>query len=153
GLYEWAEAMGFPYECNNADFSSGSSNCGTGTTYTVATEHQGLCPTGWHIANNTDTAALYSYLGGTGIAGGKMKETGTTHWSFPNTGADNSSGFNGLPSGYRNYNGVYFSLQYNGIFLLSTVTDSGLDLVFTGTTANEYGMYRVSGRSIRCVKD
>jgi len=157
-LYEWAEAMGFPYQCNNADFSSGSSNCGTANTYTVANEHQGICPSGWHIANYADMAILDNYLGGLEVAGGKIKEAGTTHWSSPNTGADNSSNFTGLPGGYRNYNGAYFSLQYNGIFLISTkpanTINSGIvDLAFNATTAAEYDIYRVAGHSIRCVKN
>jgi len=157
-LYEWAEAMGFPYQCNNADFSSGSSNCGTANTYTVANEHQGICPSGWHIANYADTAILDNYLGGLEVAGGKIKEAGTTHWSSPNTGADNSSNFTGLPGGYRNCNGAYFSLQYNGIFLISTkpanTINSGIvDLAFNATTAAEYDIYRVAGHSIRCVKN
>jgi hypothetical protein len=32
-----------------------------------------------------------------------MKEAGTTHWI--QYGCHNSSGFTGLPGGYRNYNG------------------------------------------------
>ncbi|MEI7620483.1 MAG: FISUMP domain-containing protein [Candidatus Falkowbacteria bacterium] len=160
GLYEWSEAMKFPYECNNADFSTGSSNCGTGTTYTINDEHQGLCPSGWHVANKNDITDLYSYLGGISIAGGKLKETGTTHWTSPNTGADNSSGFTALPGGYRNYNGSFFSGAYNGIFTLSNKldnvsinTNSMLDLGFNSAAANDYGMYRVTGLAIRCVQN
>jgi hypothetical protein len=40
-----------------------------------------------------------------------MKEAGTTHWIH---GCYNSSGFTGLPGGYRNYNGssTHWQLRY-----------------------------------------
>ena len=31
--------------------------------------------------------------------GGILKETGTTHWNFPNTGATDEIGFTALPGG------------------------------------------------------
>jgi hypothetical protein len=46
-------------------------------------------------------------LGGESVAGGKLKETGTSHWESPNTGATNESGFTALPSGYRNFAGAF----------------------------------------------
>jgi hypothetical protein len=58
---------------------------------------------------------LVNQYGGYLNAGGDLKETGTTHWLSPNTGATNSSGWTGLPGGLRNPNGTYFNLGYQGI--------------------------------------
>jgi uncharacterized protein (TIGR02145 family) len=58
-----------------------------------------LAPIGWHVPNTQDFLKLNAFLGGTTVAGGKMKEIGTTHWNSPNTGATNSSGFASLPGG------------------------------------------------------
>lgn len=58
-----------------------------------------LCPSGWHVPNNTEWAVLASYLGGPEVAGGKMKVPGTDYWNSPNTGATNSSGFSAFPGG------------------------------------------------------
>lgn len=62
---------------------------------------QGICPAGWHLPAPGEWDELINFLGGIFIAGGKMKETGTTHWIYGNTGADNLSGFSGLPGGLR----------------------------------------------------
>ena len=49
-----------------------------------------------------------------------MKETGTTHWVSPNTGATNESGFTGLPGGYRYYDGVFSNLGSVGVWWSSS---------------------------------
>jgi uncharacterized protein (TIGR02145 family) len=63
--------------------------------YSVYTDK--LCPIGWHVPTDAEWTILTDYLGGEIVAGGKLKETGTTHWSLPNNGATNESGFTGLP--------------------------------------------------------
>jgi uncharacterized protein (TIGR02145 family) len=60
-----------------------------------------LPPAGWHVPTNDEFETLKTELGGWEIAGGKLKETGLLHWDDPNTGADNSSGFNGRGGGSR----------------------------------------------------
>lgn len=60
-----------------------------------------LAPAGWHVPTEGDWNKLSTYLGGATLAGGKMKVTGTYYWGKPNIGATNSSGFSGLPGGFR----------------------------------------------------
>jgi uncharacterized protein (TIGR02145 family) len=43
-----------------------------------------VCPKGWRLPTDDEWAELSEYLGGEKIAGGKLKETGTTHWKSPN---------------------------------------------------------------------
>ena len=65
-----------------------------------------LAPSDWNVSSVTDWSLLLNYLGGSSIAGGKMKsigiiQDGTGLWYSPNTDATNFSGFTGLPGGYR----------------------------------------------------
>jgi len=90
---------------------------------------KGICPEGWQIPVDTelgiftvsdwntliyflDPLANFSYFSDvtSTSAGGKMKTTGTTFWKAPNEGANNKSGFSGLPSGYRNHYGEFQDL-------------------------------------------
>lgn len=68
--------------------------------YYAATDSRGFVA-GWHLPSKTEVETLVTYLGNVSVAGGHLKETGFTYWSSPNTGADNSSGFNLRGSGYR----------------------------------------------------
>ena len=57
---------------------------------------RGLAPMGWHVPTDAEWTTLSTSLGGDAAAGGAMKETGTTHWTTPNTGATNCSLHQGL---------------------------------------------------------
>ncbi len=66
-----------------------------------------LCPTGWHVPTDIDWNNLIGYLGGSFVASSALKEVGISHWTSPNSDADNSSGFTALPAGHRMLNGVF----------------------------------------------
>ena len=83
--------------------------------------NKNICPTGFHVPTDTEWTTLTTYLGGESVAGGKMKESGTSHWASPNTGATNESGFNILPAGYRNIDGSFFSKGDTAYFWTNTL--------------------------------
>jgi uncharacterized protein (TIGR02145 family) len=58
-------------------------------------------PEGLHLPTKEEWEELIEYLGGSDVAGGRMKENGTT-WEHPNTDGTNSSGFTARPAGYKN---------------------------------------------------
>jgi uncharacterized protein (TIGR02145 family) len=73
-----------------------------------------LAPSDWNVPSVADWSLLFNYLEGNSVAGGKMKEAGLNHWLDPNTDATNSSGFTGLPGGYRPTNTLGQNLTGTG---------------------------------------
>jgi uncharacterized protein (TIGR02145 family) len=131
------------------------------TWYTV-NDSRNIAPVGWHVASNTEWTKLIVYLGGGFNSGGRFKEIGTTHWSNPNTGATNESGFTALPSGGRKGNGVFFYIGSATYWWTSTecsgcANKSGVDW-YLDNNFSSFGIYfgydnPSLGLSVRCVKD
>jgi uncharacterized protein (TIGR02145 family) len=123
--------------------------------YAVATGK--LCPTGWHVPTSADWTTLIDYLGGEDIAGGKIKETGLSHWQSPNTGATNESSLTGLPGGTRDENGTYVNIGSYGIWWSSTASSISFAncriLYSFGEKILSSGNSKVFGNSVRCLKD
>jgi uncharacterized protein (TIGR02145 family) len=122
-----------------------------------------LCPIGWHVPTDAEWNTLITYLGGESSAFIKLKESGTTHWSSPNTDATNESGFTALPGGKRASfapNGgfpEFAGMGYSGFWWSSTEDDTDNSLCMN--VDNDYLIvYRwpnlkVDGLSIRCLKN
>jgi uncharacterized protein (TIGR02145 family) len=84
-----------------------------------------LAPTGWHVPSDSEWTVLVEYLGGdTMVAGGKLKEAGTTHLRSPHFGATDEVGFTALPGAERIYNGLFWYLGECGIWWSATACDS-----------------------------
>jgi uncharacterized protein (TIGR02145 family) len=118
-----------------------------------------LCPTGWHVPADAEWSTLTNYLGGENVAGGKLKETGTTHWLSPNTGATNETGFTALPGGYRYIEGTFYSVGNYGLWWSGSATE--FDVTYAWERFIDYSnsnVYRFDdnkelGYSVRCVRD
>ena len=124
--------------------------------YTV-TDSRNLCPVGWHMPTDAEWTILTDFLGGESVAGGKMKEAGTTHWISPNTGATNESGFTGLPGGNRNYRGEFNGINGGGGWYSSTEYSTTVAwsryLNYDNASVSRNSFSRHDGFSVRCLKD
>jgi uncharacterized protein (TIGR02145 family) len=124
--------------------------------YAVA-DPRGLCPTGWHVPTESDWLILENSIGGSMIAGGKMKNHGNQYWTTPNTGATNESGFSGLPGGVRFAAGTYNRLGTYAYWWSSTqkTATGGVYryLYYNDSIAGITDDTKVLGLSIRCLKD
>jgi uncharacterized protein (TIGR02145 family) len=120
-----------------------------------------LCPAGWHVPSNSeDWQVLIDYYGGVeGLVGGYLKATGDS-WASPNTGADNRSGFTGLPGGARfDWNGSYHYIYYDGYWWTST-QQPGMPVAYVNRALYyDHNWFPtevrpvMNGCSIRCIKD
>ncbi|CAN1536170.1 Fibrobacter succinogenes major paralogous domain [Flavobacteriaceae bacterium] len=119
-----------------------------------------LAPLGWHVPSNSEWNTLINYLdpnanGGIAtpnLAGDKMKSTGTTLWTSPNTGATNSSGFTGFPGGLRSYDGTFLSIgNVGGWWCSDDAWTRDINYNTGSAYLNTYG--QEVGFSVRCVKN
>jgi uncharacterized protein (TIGR02145 family) len=140
----------------NADFIA---TYGRLYNWLAATDSRKIAPTGWHLPTDAEWNLLITFLGGDTLAGDKLKEAGSTHWSNPNIGANNETGFTALPSGWRFNDGGFAILGVFGDWWSSTPStvyaNQGWDwaiyyndiFVINESSENQYGF------SVRCVKD
>jgi len=128
-------------------------------------DKRNVCPLGWHVPNDEEWSVLENFLGGVSVAGGKLKEMGTSHWTSPNEGTPKvlglaigkGNGFNGLPGGYRYYDGVCFSMGNAGYWWTSTEDDTanawGRFLNYNNASLGRNYYDKSDGFSVRCVMD
>lgn len=118
---------------------------------------RGLAPAGWHVPSDAEWNTPESCLGGTSVAGGKMKVYTLNNWVSPNTGATNSSGFSGLPGGGRNFDGFFNSESSNAFWWsssASTPTTGWFRYVsYNNAIFSRDFIDKRVGFSVRCLKD
>ncbi len=136
GLYQWDEMM----------------------QYTTTAGVQGICPSGWSLPSDNQWTILSDFLGGASIAGGEMKEAGTTHWNSPNTDATNNSGFTALPGGFRySYDGSFGYLGDGGYWWSSSEYSGTYAwyrrLYYNSGQVDRNHSYKTNGFSVRCLKN
>ena len=137
-LYNWAAAM--------AGSKSSTAN---------PSRVKGVCPTGWHLPSDAEWKQLHKYLGT--AEGGKLKETGTTHWLSPNKGATNETGFTALPGGLLNDSRKFNAVGTNGHWWCATESDyMGAMGWFMGNNYHSLASMNwseMNAFSVRCVRD
>ncbi len=117
---------------------------------------RGLAPSGYHVPSDAEWTTLETCLGGSSVAGGAMKEVGIAHWLTPNTGATNSSGFTGLPGGFRDGSGTFGVISRIAFWWSSTGVQSTAWYRFIDCNNSNFysaNISKNSGFSVRCVKD
>ncbi len=153
-----------------------------GTTYGklynwyAVNDPRGLAPKGYHIPTDAEWTILTENLGGTfrltasgatsytwlpGDEGGKKMKS-TSGWNNHANGT-NTSGFAGLPGGYRDCDGDFYSIgatesKYSDGFWWSSSENYAYFAWSRYLSANDGGVYRSFynkhyGFSVRCLRD
>jgi uncharacterized protein (TIGR02145 family) len=113
---------------------------------------RGLAPAGWHIPSDAEWTKLEDFLGTD--AGKKMKSI--SGWNKDGNGT-NSSGFSGLPGGFRDFNGTLYYIGNFGYWWSST--EGGTTRAWLRKLDYGYGdeiRYtngKGNGLSVRCLRD
>ena len=119
----------------------------------------GLCPEGWHVPSKDEYNVLRIFLGGTSVAGGKMKEPGTEHWTSELSGTSNSSGFTARGSGLKQFNGPYANKNSHFyVWTINPTSSSSNNAYFSynNYSSNSFTTSQASkkyGFSVRCLED
>lgn len=136
-----------------------STNATYGKIYNwyAVNDSRGLAPAGWHVPSSSEWSTLQTCLGGSSVAGGQMKVTGTTTWLAPNTAATNTSGFAALPGGFRADGSAFASVGIRSYWWSSSATSNTNAAFYTlyqengildiGILHKRYGFY------VRCLRD
>jgi uncharacterized protein (TIGR02145 family) len=143
--------------CNYANSATNSTTYGKLYNWYSVNDIRNLAPVGWHVPTDSEWTVLSTYVGGISVAGGKLKESGTSHWASPNTGATNSVGFLALPGGYRSSYSIFSTIGNDGYWW--SATESYLSNSFFRNIDYNYSILirntdsKACGFSVRCVKD
>lgn len=164
----WSSLSSAAY-CEHSNSIDNVATYGRLYNWFAVADSRNIAPEGWHVPTDEEWQQLEVYLGisqaqadsmgwrGTD-EGGKLKATGTTHWTSPNTGATNESGFSALPGGLRSeVHGRYHSIGWEAIFWssaeYSTFTALVRDLSNDHSDIGRFQLGKKDGYSVRCVKD
>jgi len=153
---DWSNLSAGAYAIYNDDQANAEIYGNLYNWYAVVDERE-ICPSGWHIPDSLEWKKLINHLGGSNIAGGKLKEEGTVHWNDPNTGGTNESGFKGLPGGARISGGSYSYIGGQAYFWSSAEDNTNnawrWNLTKSESKISSGALNKKNGFSVRCIKD
>lgn len=153
----WPTLVSGAYCWRNNDAASFKATYGALYNWYTVVDGRNIAPAGWHVPTIGEWNTLVNYLGGVTVAGGKLKESGTTHWTTPNSGATNSTGFTAVPGGTRNSDGTFFNFGTYGAWWISTeysTTKAWYGFMYCNDSdADNYNDFKFLGFSVRCIRD
>lgn len=137
-LYQWAAAMGLSSSYNSVLWQGADS-----------AQHQGVCPSDWHVPTDTEWGTLLAYAGADSA---RIRLSSTSYYM----GTD-AYGFSVLSAGDRYGGGAFSGLGHESYFWSSSEFDASVPLTrgFYYHDANvwRYIGYKPYGCSLRCIRN
>jgi uncharacterized protein (TIGR02145 family) len=167
---QWSNLTSGAWCWYNNDSATYAATYGKLYNWFAVTDPRGLAPTGWHVPSDSEWNVLVKCIDSTAdttysnigvqstIAGGALKEIGTTHWLYPNTGASNISGFSCIPGGGRDNNGISYAIFSSGKFWTTTESSATnawhRGLIYNTSDINRNTIAtKLHGFSVRLLRD
>ena len=153
GLYQWAEMMALPYECN-------SKSCADRIDPDHDGFHQGICPNGWHLITKLEMLAVSYATGGSTYIEDRMSAL-ASEVSYSNGFGYNTSGFSFIAAGYRcfeeNGDSFFDNIGGGGYYGFPRETEP-VENKSMGGGISKYSTFNAAnpkkyGVSVRCVKN
>ena len=139
--------------CTYGNVASNEDLYGSLYNWHAVADVRGLCPTGWHVAEQVEWEDLLGSAGGAAVAGQTLKAQ--DFWADGAQGND-ALGFDGRPGGYRRYDGTYQTLGSKGYWWTSTAVNDGQATIFelnSSAAVVTYPDLINGGFSVRCLKN
>jgi uncharacterized protein (TIGR02145 family) len=129
-LYNWSTAMALNDSCNS-----------TACYSQIGIKHKGICPSGWHIPSYDEWETLLNSVGGSSIAGAKLKY-----------------GFSALLGGHGLLNGRFNDAGSKGIWWSASMYDYSRDAYYQSIDYGSQVAYLWASDknnlySVRCLQD
>jgi len=162
GLYRYVQIDTLLWMAENLNYRASGSKCygdksencaKYGRLYTWTTAIK-ACPAGWRLPSDAEWEALVDFVGGSHVAGTKLKATWGWNWNISRNIAGNGSddyAFSALPGGYGSSDGSFYDVGYRGIWWSAGEYNSR-SILYDGDDAPWYGSSKSSLFSVRCVK-
>ncbi len=157
-LYTWAAAIDSVKLAADVD---NPQDCGNEKTCTLPAKVQGICPEGWHLPTYAEWEILFTEVGESSVAVGKIlkSQTGWCSNDIDNGNGTDGVGFSALPVGSRSSSGIGYEVDGNSANFWSTAENddgSAAYIMFL-----DYGSVHVRldyrsklyGFSVRCLQD
>jgi uncharacterized protein (TIGR02145 family) len=123
----------------------------------AVSDARNLAPVGWHVATDKEWKVLERHIGGSRIAGEKLRVIDLEHWVDPEKQAHSQFGFNAEPFGFQgtSYRSCLMVGDWAGFWTASSSFGKPLDRTFNKESTK---LHRNRGNpnigcSVRCVKD
>jgi uncharacterized protein (TIGR02145 family) len=145
--------------CNYNNDISNMNTYGRLYNWHAVVDSRNIAPIGWHVPTYNDFILLFDYLGGTNLAGNKLRETGNIHWTANNGGdhnkyATNSSGFTALPGGFRIVSETFEYMNDFGMWWSSSESSPYAYQLYLTISSLSFDSYKKEmGCSVRLVRD